>query len=581
MNVDYDNKQFVITCHFVENGRVKDLPDRTWDKKSRVWIAPALFANAKYILDKFKADEITPVAQAKAIELKNTRDARKIELFPAWHKFKTPPRKHQTEALNKMWPLEEGALFMGMRTGKSFVAINLAVAHACNGDINALIIVCESGVKPIWPIELEKHCPIPYNAHLLQSHNKKKTAEFIVDTDPDKGLKVLIVGIEALSQGSAKDELQKFLLCHNAMMVVDESTSIKNSSTGRTKRAWDLGGLASYRWIMTGTSITQGMEDLFAQFRFLNWQIIEHKSYYTFRNRYCVMGGFEGRKVVDYNNVDELIGKIIPYTYQILSEDAIDMPERIYEQRHVALNTEQKRLLGDLGDPYSMRTELGNEVLEPETILERMTRYQQIVGGHFPFEEKDDRGRACHGIKRIPGKNPKFEEMKKIISEIRPDEKVIIWARFVPELELIEESLKKTYSENAVVKYRGGMTDEERIKVLQRFQADPSCRFFVGNQVTGGMGLELSAASIHIYYSNTFSLKDREQSEARTNSDLQKSPSILYIDLIADRFGAKTMIKNKLKMVYHKVDYDIVNSLARKKGIADFVKEKIKEGQIN
>ena len=540
-----------LRCRFFDKPRAKGAPQCKWDKKADAFILPVTKDNVRYIADTYE-DYETSAGVKTLIEVHKNK-AKIVGQFPAWFKFKMPPRPYQMDAMNKAWPYEDFALFMQMRTGKTFVTINLTAAKAMDGQINALLVICPTSAKPVWDMEMEKHCPIDHDVHLVQSGGKKKTQAFI-----DKefnGLKTLVVGVEALSQGGAYDLCLAFVAKYKTMVVCDESTTIKTPGKTRTDNSYDLADLGHARLILNGTPVTQGVQDLWSQYRFLDWLIIKQKSYRNYMHRYCVMGGFEGRAVIGYTNLKELLDRIGPQTYQISTKEAIGLPDRVNETLIVEPSPAQKKALVDLGDPL-MTTVHEGDLLDVETVLERMIRYQQIVGGHFPFD-KDD---GDHGIKAFTGKNPKMDEMMALIENLPEDEKVIIWARFKPEIDLIAQLLTKAYGLDSNVWYRGGMSDDERKHALLEFEHNSKCRFFVANQMTGGRAIDLASASVHIYYSNTFSLDDRLQSEMRTNSSKQEAKSILYIDIVMN----------------HDIDKGIAGALANKKEVADFVEDELK-----
>jgi len=537
--ISVTDTEFEIKVHHWENQRVKQMPERKWDRKRGAWFAPFTETNAEYIRREFSIDETSPSASLKVIELLSAKLARleNKEPFPAWYEFNKPPRKHQRKALDKAWSVTEFALFHSMRTGKTFTAVNLACARGQSGQINALLVICPTPIKSVWELQTKEHAPIATNVFILEAGAKqKKVDSFIADTS-DSGLKVLVVGIEALSQGGATGIAERFVLSHKCMAVVDESSRIKNHDKARTEKAIAIGSLAKYRLILTGTSITQGIQDLYAQMKFLGWKIIGHKSYFTFRNRYCIMGGFDARQIVGYLNVKELMELVAPYCDVVSMEDVVDLPPNIYQKRYISPSPAQKKAFNELRDLFYTEHEDG-EVLETKTVLDRMTRYQQIAGGSFPFKTEDG-----YDAKPIPGKNPKMEELKLLLDEIQG--KVIIWARFRPEILLISEFLQKIYGSESVN--------------LIKFQETDGVRFFVSNQQTGGMGIELSAAQTSIYFSNSFSLEERIQSEARPHH-VDMKDSCLYIDLILD----------------HKVDKMIHVALEKKQEIASFVNAELK-----
>ena len=271
ISVHFNGKEFEVKCPAFDNERIKAAPDRRWDKKSGAWKAPATRAVALYLAQNYADSEKTNEAQRKIKELKKVNVS--TERFPAWYKFKNEPMKHQMSALNQIWGNHEAALFMPMRTGKTFVAINWGVALAMSGEVQGMIVVTLSTITFDWEDQLIEHSPIPMNTHVIKSGNKDRTQRWIDDTT-DQVFKVLVVGLEAFSQGNAWEYVRQFAMKNKCIMAVDESSGIKNSTKIRSKRISDIGGLCKYRAILTGTPITQGIEDLFGQFKFLNWGII-------------------------------------------------------------------------------------------------------------------------------------------------------------------------------------------------------------------------------------------------------------------------------------------------------------------
>lgn len=442
--------------------------------------------------------------------------------------FKYPdgvaPMEHQTSAMRKAWNKTEFALFMEMGTGKTFTTIALAGHRYNNHQINAVLVIVPTPIKPVWEWEVEKMSPVPAVTHVHESGGNKGTELFTNTPQPDK-LKYLVIGVEALSQGKAHDLALDFVKKHEALVVVDESSRIKNADAARTKKTIRCGDSAEYRMILTGTPITQGLIDLFGQFRFLGQHIIGLKSFFVFRNMYCVMGGFQGKKVLGYQREDELMDKIAPYVYQVKKEECLDLPDKVYQKITVLPTKEQLAAMKDLKDFFE--TEQNGDVLTVSTVLDRMTRFQQILGGNFPFADGD----GGFDVKPIQGKNPKLDAMLESIEDLPVDAKVIIWARFRPEIDQISKRLRELYGDGSVIEYHGGIPEQERKASIPRFQdRGNESRFFVANQQTAGMGITITVATYAYYYSNTFSLEQRMQSEDRNHRKGQTN-KCTYIDI--------------------------------------------------
>ena len=418
---------------------------------------------------------------------------------------------HQTVALRRAWPLKEFALFHEMGTGKTFTTINLAAARYINGQINALVVICPTPIKNVWETELEKFCPVDYSCWVWESGNQMDQKWFREKKDE---LKVLVIGVEALSvtNGKAAQVAEYFQRHHTLMCAVDESSRIKNWKAKRTQNVVTIGGYADYRLLLTGTPVTQGLEDLFGQFLFLNAKIIDCKNFFVFRNKYCVMGGFQGKKVLGYQFQDHLLDKIRPFVDYVTKEQCLDLPDKVKPEPILVRPTaEQKRVMTQLKTEFAM--EDGDKEITVSTVLERTLRYQQVIGGTFPYEEEDGK----YATTPITGGNPKLAALIEYIELLPRESKVIIWARFVPEIEYILGALRAEYGEESTVDFYGKTTHEDRKQNSWRIQSDPTCRFIVSNQTVGGYGQTWTTPNFVVYYSNTFSYEDRYQSEDRAH----------------------------------------------------------------
>ena len=209
------------------------------------------------------------------------------------YKFKTKPYAHQLTALEKSWNKETYAYFMEMGTGKTKVLIDNAAMLYDKGKIDGLLIVAPKGVIGTWyDQELPTHLPNHIeNVTILWQSNITKTQREKLETlfDVEESLHILIMNVEALSTSKGKDFATKFISCHNTLMVIDESTTIKNPKARRTKNIINLAAQTKYRRIMTGSPVTKNPLDLFSQCYFLDPFHLEHESYYSFRTRYAIM----------------------------------------------------------------------------------------------------------------------------------------------------------------------------------------------------------------------------------------------------------------------------------------------------
>jgi SNF2 family DNA or RNA helicase len=460
------------------------------------------------------------------------------------YRFKTKPYAHQITALEKSWDKEEYAYFMEMGTGKSKVLIdNIAMLYD-KGKINGVLIVAPKGVYKNWysseiPTHLASH--IQHKSVLwTASISKTKQEELNSLFKSDFNLHVLVMNVEAFSTKKGLQFALKFLNSHKTLMAVDESTTIKTPSAKRTKSILALSKSAVYRRILTGSPITKSPLDLYTQCGFLNEELLGFSSYYAFRSRYAHMveRNFGGRRVQivkSYQRLDELSKLIEPFSYRVLKEDCLDLPDKIYIRREIELTDEQEKLYGTM--KQMALASLNGKLLTAPNVLTQLMRLHQITCGHF----KSDDGK----VQEL--KNNRIEELMSILEET--EGKAIIWANYIYDIERIVEAIKKEYGDDSVVQYYGAINTDERQKNIERFQ-DPRSpfRFFVGNPQTGGYGITLTAANTVIYYSNGYDLEKRLQSEDRAHRIGQKK-SVTYIDLIAERTVDEKIVKALRKKI--------------------------------
>ena len=454
------------------------------------------------------------------------------------YKFKTKPYAHQITALEKSWDKKSYGYFMEMGTGKSKVLVdNIAMLYD-SGKINAALIIAPKGVYRNWysqeiPIHLASH--IQHKMVLwtaLTSKTKDKEYQQLFESDYD--LHILVMNVEAFSTKKGLEFAGKFLRTHKTMMVVDESTTIKTPSAKRTKSIVELGKLSYYRRILTGSPVTKSPLDLYTQCAFLHEDLLGYTSFYAFRNRYAHMveRNFGGRRVQivgSYQRLEELSDILNKFSYRVLKEDCLDLPEKIYIKREVELTEEQETAYATMKSA-ALATIKGKLATAPH-VLTQMMRLHQITCGHLKTDEGE--------ITEL--KSNRLNELMDVLDEV--EGKAIIWANYIYDVEHIVAEIKKKYGNDSVVQYYGAIKSEQRQSNIDKFQ-DPrsTFRFFVGNPQTGGYGITLTAASTVIYYSNGYDLEKRLQSEDRAHRIGQKK-SVTYVDLIAPKTVDEKIVK--------------------------------------
>ncbi len=458
--------------------------------------------------------------------------------FLQTYRFKNKPFTHQAAYLQRFWDHQVAALFAEMGTGKSFMLINNIAMLYDQGRINAALIVAPKGVYRNWvDTEIPKHMPdhVIYRI-ALWSATPRKAEEQALDSlfEITEDLKILVMNIEAFSTPKGTKFAQRFLFVHNAMMAIDESTTIKTPNSKRSKNTEKTGKMAKYRRIMTGSPVTKSPLDLYQQCAFLSDACLDSPSYYAFQARYAVT--FERRvathsfkQIVGYRKLDELKEKLDRFSFRVTKEECLDLPDKLYVKREVDLTDEQVKAYNEM---KTMALAQFNEgLMSTVNALTQLMRLHQIVCGHV----KLDSG----AVLSLP--NRRVDELMSIVEET--DSKIIIWATYRHDIEAIKKALQTQYGMESVGTYYGETDEEERRRVVVEFQ-DPESklRFFVGNPSTGGYGLTLTAASVVVYYSNSFDLEKRLQSEDRAHR-IGQTKNVTYVDLITPKTVDEKIVK--------------------------------------
>lgn len=548
--------------------------------------------------------------QAPSLEFQRTDSEGQI--ITGYYEFKTKPFDHQLEEWYISRDMIARAILWEQGTGKSKLTIDTACWLYLQGKIDAVLVVAPNGVHRNWvEDEIPEHVPtslintvraFPYQS---QRADTKWHSKALKQTLEHPGFAWLTISYEAFITKRGKDAVKNFLHKRRVLYVLDEAQGIKTPSAKRTMSIVRSGAFADHKRILTGTPISTGPFDLYSEIRFLQQNYWKHRDLSTFTEYKQHFGVFIKKRrldphldpktgkmedyrywdeLVQYRRLDQLQEMIAPIVSRKTKDDVLDLPEKLYTKRYIELTPEQRKLYRKMeeecmvwlySDEAQQETELfqldqvcatcggAKEILDqgyvypcpdcftPDSTDEgdilvvaplaitRLLRLQQIICGYLPTEEEQP-------IHRLPGKNPRLEALMEVIEEA--GHKVIVWARFVADIDLIlEECAARGIN---AVRYDGQINDDQKAESKALFKGarpiyengqmvgkeqipeEEQARVFVGNPQAGATGLTLTEAKTVVYYSNSYKLIDRLQSEDRAHRIGQEN-QVLYVDLIA------------------------------------------------
>lgn len=435
-----------------------------------------------------------------------------LDHYPHVHK----PYEHQDRIWRKSWDKQGHGLFMEMGTGKSKIVIDTLAMLYLNRKIDGVVIIAKKGEYANWHYDqLPTHMPevVPWTSYLFSTtvHRRVKSKrDFGKLLTTQDGLPILVINIEALGTTVATQAMDMFYSERKRIaLILDESTCAKNPKSKRSKEVYYYAAKSHYRRIMTGTAVAESPLDLFGQSMVLGKGITGHKSFYSFRGMYAEMedlyiNGRIIKKVAGYKNMDAFERLIRMIGDVVHKEECLDLPDKIYSKVAVPMTPSQERLYNELATAAMAQFEGVN--FDITNAMALMTKLHQVCTGHIIDEEGNG----------IRVENTRKEALIDILEAHQG--KAIIWGTYRQNLKEIVETISERFGPESVVAYYGGVGDKDRQAAIEQFQ-DPNSpvRFFVANPQSAGFGITLVQATLMVYYSNSFRLETRLQSEDRAH----------------------------------------------------------------
>lgn len=461
------------------------------------------------------------------------------------YRFKTRPFRHQVLAMKKLLASDfGGALLMAPRTGKTKTLIDYASAMHAKGLVNRVLVFCPLGVIGVWEAQIEEHCPFKHRVIPWDKDARKKGIEL-----PRYGkdtLDFVIINYDALSTPGAvieedeygnkrrskkrggRFEIYKALeRWQPDLIALDESHRIKSASAVKARMLHKLGKVAKYRVIMTGTVVTKKKRvfDIYSQWKFLNPSRFGHMSFTVFKSTYGVwrvqQGGWS--KWIRNQNEEDLHAQIHEDSYAISREECYDLPERRTQIIPIELEASAP-YYDQMAQEMVARIHTG-EITVASIALVQSLRLRQITSGIAKTEPTPEypEGRLA----RVG--HEKLEVMRDLLSDLfEADEKVVVGAQFVGDIAAIAKMVTDMKVPAYVV--RGGVKRRDRDEAIRDFRNKPGPSCFIAQPQAAAEGIDLSTASICIWFSLTPSYVSFTQFEDRIA--LSKR-STIYMYLIA------------------------------------------------
>lgn len=447
------------------------------------------------------------------------------------YKFKTKPYGYQLRALNRIQKLDgKAGLFMEMGTGKTKVAIDWAGIGYYNYDVKRVLVICPLSVIGVWQRQIKQHLPFFARVRVLTGSTPERAASIRrMIRSPQPTQDWLIINYEGVWRGEGRNRIEDLLEKWGPDLVIcDEGHRIKSSTAKQSKTAARIGGYSEQRLVLTGTPITKSPLDVFGQFRFIDPSIFG-SNWYRFKNRFGIWGGWGRYQLKGYQHLDELVKKVRTNTFRIKKDQAIDLPEKV----SVTVPVE----LGQKATEYyrKMAKEMIIEIEETHAtaaiVLVKILRLSQITSGFI--KDVNDQIRVFD--------NGKINVCMDLLDDILAQQKkVVIFVRFRKDIDRIEEAIKKKFKIEPLI-LSGSVPQSKRDGLVESFQNDKSEKIFIAQIQAGSLGIDLTAASVAIFYSLDYAYANYVQAQDRLHRHGQTNKVTYYHLVVPHTIDALTL----------------------------------------
>lgn len=539
--------------------RIQEVAGATFLKKQSCWVLPAFrpfHRVALEDLDRVVRQEKRSLALDPGVQA-HLKALEAFEEIPEDFPFITQPFAHQREGLRWLLNHPRAGLLFDPGLGKCKITVDAYRLFQL-----PMLILCPAVVLRTWQREFWTHGHID-DVVVVEGSREQKTAK--IRAAIARPPAALVITYE-----SAALLLQDLLLVPFKILVMDESHRIKDVSSVRTKAALMLSEGRPRRILLSGTPTLGSPFSVYAQLKALG-HYFAPEAWGIFKSRYATFSAQNEHQVLGYRNLAELNQRVARVCLRRKQEECLDLPELTIVDVEFRLSDEQvsvyNQLIHEHGDALGCAEGFAAEqgllfhrdgpqrpvefLWAPDTVA-KLNKLEQVVGG-FVNLTRANLG-VCNGCPRLDAcveerirpytpacavvrapeivthrftDNARRDACAELLETIleNPENKVIVWTRYIAELETVAEIATEQGHEHVVV--RGGMDIDDFEAAMHRFNTDPRCRVYIG-QVASGIGVTLNAANYTVYYSLPWSHEHYVQSRARNYRIGQKRRVTVY-----------------------------------------------------
>ncbi|BCS93489.1 DEAD/DEAH box helicase [Metallosphaera javensis (ex Sakai et al. 2022)] len=385
-----------------------------------------------------------------------------------------------------------------MGLGKTIQTIaTIAKAKEEGEEVSPSLVVCPTSVLRNWEEEIGRYAP---SLTFTVIHGKEKGSV--------NGEKVDVY-ITTYNTLLMREEL---LRVNWKFLVLDEAQNIKNSDTRRSRLIRQLKG--EYRIALTGTPIENSVNDLWSIMNFLNPGLLGSRNEFEERFAKPIRGGDQEAK-------ETLRRLIAPFILRRTKNDesvALDLPDKIEMSEYCNLTEEQVALYRAIVDDFLTRVDKLSGMKRRSSILATITKLKEVVD--HPALVKGDRDYS-------PVRSGKLKRALDVVEEaVKEGDRVAIFTQFVEMGEILKLALEM--GDYNPLFFHGGLSREERDRLLNEFNANSDRKVIIMSLRAGGVGINLTSANRVIHYDRWWNPAVENQATDRTHRIGQTKKVIVH-----------------------------------------------------
>ncbi len=407
---------------------------------------------------------------------------------------KFTPFDHQKTTASFFTLYDKAFCFSEAGTSKTAAAIWAADYLMEIGEVRRVLVLCPLSImKAVWQQDLftfamHRSCGIAHGSPKQRANVVRSNAEFVV------------INFDGL--GTVEDEV---IQGGFDLVIVDEATVYKNTSTVRWKTLNRVMKHIQRLWMMTGTPVAQSPLDAYGLARLVNPEnaprtIMQFKDSVMFRVSQFTW--------VVKPTATETVHKLLQPAIRFEKKDCLDLPPVVHMERHAPLTLQQEQYYNLLKSKMVIKA--AGETVTALNAAAGLQKLLQIAGGAVYSDD---------------GETIEFDVSNRINVVIEAIEqtnnKVLVFVPFTHTIRLLLEAITKHGITAAVID--GKVSMDERTRLVDAFQKQANPRVLIIQPQAAAHGLTLTAADTVVWYAPVPSVETYLQANARIDRPGQKN----------------------------------------------------------